>query len=172
MGFWYTEVWFTNQNSNLLEIERRKNEHRFSYKINCNIWKINCYLIEPEDWISLKGYGFLSFAKIMRKSVGKNMSINLGKNLSSNYNLKPFDHSKQSATEALKTDSKIAIKEVAAGTTGDLIGIKIGNKITKVSRRSPPNTSEIVEREKKVMNSIEKYLKKDKKKKSRKSLVI
>ena len=94
------------------------------------------------------------------------------KNLSSNYNLKPFDHSKQSATEALKTDSKIAIKEVAAETTGDLIGIKIGNKITKVSRRSLPNTSEIVEREKKVMNSIEKYLKKDKKKKSRKSLVI
>ena len=94
------------------------------------------------------------------------------KNLSSNYNLKPFDHFKESATEALKTDSKIAIKEVAAETTGDLIGIKIGNKITKVSRRSPPNTPEIVEREKKVMNSIEKYLKKDKKKKSRKSLVI
>ena len=57
------------------------------------------------------------------------------KNLSSNYNLKPFDHFKQSATEALKTDSKIAIKEVAAETTGDLIGIKILDKITKALKK-------------------------------------
>ena len=39
------------------------------------------YLIEPRDYIFVKGYGFLFFAKNMAKNVGRNIS----KNLSSKY---------------------------------------------------------------------------------------
>ena len=49
--------------------------------------------------------GFLSLAKNMDKNIGKNIS----KNLTSKYSQKPFDHAKQSATDALKTVSKRAI---------------------------------------------------------------
>ena len=53
----------------------------------------------------MKGYGFLSFPKYMGKSIGKNIS----KNLSSEYSQKLLDHTKQSATDALNTISKIGL---------------------------------------------------------------
>ena len=49
----------------------------------------------------------------------------------------------QSATSALKTALKRAIQKTAE-TTGDLIGNKIADKITKVSKSSQQNNSEIV----------------------------
>ena len=48
---------------------------------------------------------------------------------------------KQSATDALKTDSKRAIQEKAE-TNGDLIGNRIADIITKVLKNSPQNISE------------------------------
>ena len=48
----------------------------------------------------------MSFAKNMGKNIGKNIS----KNLSGKYSLKLFDHAKQSATEALQTISKRAVR--------------------------------------------------------------
>ena len=48
--------------------------------------------------------------------MGKNVSKNLSKNLSSEYSRKPLDHSKQSATDALKTVSKRAIQKTAEAT--------------------------------------------------------
>ena len=72
----------------------------------------------------LKGYGFLYFAKIMGKNIGKIES----KDLSSKYSQKPFDHAKQSATDAIRTASKKAIQKTAEATS-DLI--------TKVLRKSP-----------------------------------
>ena len=51
----------------------------------------------------------MSFAKNMGKNIGKNIS----KNLSSKYNQKPFDHAKQSATDALKIASNRAIQKIA-----------------------------------------------------------
>ena len=60
-----------------------------------------CYSIEPKDQIFLKGYGFLIFAKNM----GKNISNNISQNLRGTYSQKPFDHTKQSATDSLKTAS-------------------------------------------------------------------
>ena len=39
------------------------------------------HLVQPRDWIFAKGYGFLSFAKNMSKTIGENIS----KNLSSKY---------------------------------------------------------------------------------------
>ena len=62
-----------------------------------------CYSFQPRDQTFVKGYRFLSFAENMVKNIGKNLS----KNLSGKYTQKLLDHAKQSATDALKTTSKI-----------------------------------------------------------------
>ena len=80
------------------------------------------YSIEPRDRIYVKGYGFLSFAK------------NVGKSLSNKYGQKLLDSAKKSTTDAIKTASKRAIQKTAEAT-GDLIGNKIDNKITSVSKK-------------------------------------
>ena len=75
------------------------------------------------DRIYVKGYGFLSFAK------------NIGKNLSNKYGQKIFDTAKKSTTDAIKTASKRAIQKTAKAT-GDLIGNKIADEITSISKKS------------------------------------
>ena len=80
------------------------------------------YSTEPRDRIYVKGYGFLSFAK------------NMGKSLSNKYGQKLLDSAKKSTTDAIKTASKRAIQK-AAEATGDLIGNKIADEITSVSRK-------------------------------------
>ena len=85
------------------------------------------YSIEPRDRIYVKGYGFLSFAKIM------------GKNLSNKYGQKIID--------AAKTASKRAIQKTAEAI-GDLIGNKISNQITSISKnpvKDLPNNDETQE---------------------------
>ena len=77
------------------------------------------YSIEPRDRVYVKGYGFLSFAK----------------NLSNKYSQKLIDTAKKSATDALKTASKRAIQNTAKAT-GHLIGNRIADKITSVSKKS------------------------------------
>ena len=72
---------------------------------------------------------FYFFAKNMDKFIGKNIS----KNLSGKYRLKLFDHAKQSTTDVLKNSSKRVIQETAE-VTGDFIGNKIANRITKGSK--------------------------------------
>ena len=81
------------------------------------------YSIEPRDKIYVKGYGFLSFAKIMSK------------NLSNKYGQKLLDSTKKFTSDAIKTASKRAIQK-ASEATGDLIGSKIADKITSVSKKS------------------------------------
>ena len=80
------------------------------------------YSIEPRDRIYVKGYGFLSFAK------------NMGKSLSNKYGQKLLDSAKKSTTDAIKTASKRVIQKTAEAT-GDLIGNKIADKITSVSKK-------------------------------------
>ena len=72
-----------------------------------------CFSIEPRDWIYVKGYGFLSFAK----------------NLSNKYIKKLLDSAKKSTANAIKAIWKRAIQKTAE-VTDDLIGNKIANKIT------------------------------------------
>ena len=79
------------------------------------------YSIEPRDRIYAKGYGFLFFAK------------NMGKSLINKYGQKRFDSAKKSTTGAIKTASKRAIQKTAEAT-GDLIGNKIADEITSVSK--------------------------------------
>ena len=78
--------------------------------------------IEPTDRVYVKGYGFLSFAK------------NVGKSLSNKYGQKRLDSAKKYTTDAIKTASKRAIQKTAEAT-GDLIGNKIADKITSVSKK-------------------------------------
>ena len=100
------------------------------------------YSVQPRDRVFVKGYRFLSFARNMGKNVGKDIC----KNLSSKYSQKLLDHAKQSATDALNTASKNAI-QTTAEATGDQIRNKIADRITKVSKTSPKNNSEVNEEE-------------------------
>ena len=59
---------------------------------------------------------------------------------------KLLDHAKKFATDALKTTSKRGIQKTAEAT-GDYIGNKITNRITKVSRRLLKNNSETITNE-------------------------
>ena len=80
------------------------------------------YSTESRDRIYLKGYGFLSFAK------------NMGKSLSNKYGQKRLDSAKKSTTDAIKTASKKAIQKIVEAT-GDLIGNIIADKVTSISKK-------------------------------------
>ena len=82
------------------------------------------YSFEPRDRIYLKGYGFFSFAK----------------NIGNKYGKKLFDTAKKSTTDVIKTASKRAIQKTAEAT-GDLIGNKIADKITSVSKKKSNNNN-------------------------------
>ena len=55
-------------------------------------------------------------------------------NLSNKYGKKIIDTAKKSTTDAIKTASKRAIQKTTEAT-GDLIGIKIADKITSISKK-------------------------------------
>ena len=59
---------------------------------------------------------------------------NMGKSLCNKYDQKLLDSAKKSTTDAIKTASKRAIQKTAE-TTGDLIGNKIADKRTSVSKK-------------------------------------
>ena len=80
------------------------------------------YSIESRDRIYVKGYRFLSFLK------------NIGKYLSNKYGQKLLNSAKKSATDAIKTASKIPAQKTAEAT-GDLIGNKIADKMKGVSKK-------------------------------------
>ena len=84
--------------------------------------------IKPRDRIYVKGYGVLSFAK------------NMGKSLRSKYGQKLLDNATKSTTDAIKTASKRAFQKTVEAT-GDLIGNKIADKITSVSKKSNNNNN-------------------------------
>ena len=94
-----------------------------------------CYSVWPKEIIFVKGYGFLSFANNMGKTIGKNIS----KNLSGKYSpgmlamrQKLLDHAKKSAADALKTSSKKVVQKIAE-STNDFIGNNMVDRITKAS---------------------------------------
>ena len=85
------------------------------------------YSIEPRDRRYVKGYRFLSFAK------------NIGKNISNKSSQKLVGHAikfgaAKVATNGIKPASKRAIQKTAE-ETDDLIGNKITDKITSVSKK-------------------------------------
>ena len=86
------------------------------------------YSIEPRYRIDVTGYGFLSFPK------------NMGKSLSNKYGQKLLNSAKRSTADAIKTASKRAIQKTAEATV-DLIGNKISDKMTSVSKKSNNNSN-------------------------------
>ena len=68
-------------------------------------------------------------------SFAENVGKNISKSLNSKYSEKLLNHAKQSETDAFKTSLKILIQK-AAKVTGDLIGNKIADKITRVSENA------------------------------------
>ena len=107
------------------------------------------YSIEPRDRIYVKSYGFLSFAKHM------------GKNLTNKYGQKLLDSAKKSTTDAIKITSKRAIQKTTEAT-GDLIGNKITDKITSVSKKKPvkelPNNGETKEEDVEITTRKKRYI--------------
>ena len=77
--------------------------------------------------------------------MSKNLGENMGKNLSSKFSQKLLD------LVELKSASKRSSWKTAEATRY-LIGNEIANKITKISKTSPQNPSEIVESETKIAN--------------------
>ena len=83
------------------------------------------YSIDPGDRTYVKGYGFMSFARSTSNKYGKKL----------------IDTAKKSATDAIKTTSKRAIQKTAEAA-GDLIGNKIADKITAVSKKKSNNNND------------------------------
>ena len=79
------------------------------------------YSIEPRDKIHMKGYGFLSFANDMSKS------------LSNKYNQNLLESAKKSTTGAIKNSIEISNSK-NRWKAGDLIGNKIADKIRSISK--------------------------------------
>ena len=109
------------------------------------------YSIEPRDRVYVKGYGFMSFARSMSNKYGKKL----------------VDTAKKFATDAIKTASKRAIQKTAEAT-GDLVGNKIADTITSVSKKSTkklPTIDDDVEltTHKKRQQKKERHQKKDNK---------
>ena len=80
--------------------------------------------IYVKDRLYVKGYGFMSFARSM----------------SNKYGNKLVDTAKKCATDSIKTASKRAIQKTAE-VTGDLVGNKIADKITRVSKKKSNNNN-------------------------------
>ena len=60
--------------------------------------------------------------------------MSFARSMSNKYGKKLVDAAKKSATDAMKTASKRAIQKTAKAT-GDLVGKKISDKITSVSKK-------------------------------------
>ena len=98
------------------------------------------YSVQARDVkMFVKDHGFLFFAKNICKNIAKNIS----KNENGKYSQKLLDHTKQSATDALKTTSKRVIQKA----TGDMISNKNANKIMRIPKNSQQNNSEKVTNE-------------------------
>ena len=117
------KVWFADQNSQPLEVEDRINLNK------ALIIKMR-YSIEPRDRVYVKGYGFLSLAKKICKS------------LSNKYDQKL--RAKKSTVDAKKNSFKRTIQK-ASEATGDLIGNKIADKIISVSKKPSSNNNDGVD---------------------------
>ena len=99
------------------------------------------YSLAPSYRKYVHGHGFMSFAKNIGNKYGKkvlNKSIDVGKNMKNKYSRKILDKS----IDAGKGFANIAGKKVltkSAETTGEMIGNKIADRITRSSRNKVQN---------------------------------
>ena len=94
------------------------------------------YSLEPSYRIYVQGQEFMSFVRNIGNKYGKklfNKSIYVGKKMSNKYGRKILDKSMDAGKDFAKiTGKNVLIK--SAETTGDLIGNKIADRITKSTR--------------------------------------
>ena len=94
------------------------------------------YSLEPHYRRYVQGQGFMSFARNIGNKYGKKIfdkSLDVSNSMKKNYGRKILDNS----LSAGKDFAKIAGKKVltkSAEATGDLIGNKIADRITKTAR--------------------------------------
>ena len=97
-------------------------------------------LVQPNDRIFVKGYGFSSFVKNMGKNIGENIS----KNLSRKYSQNLLDHAKQSTTDVFKICFQKSNLKKQQKQLVIWLGNKIATKITAVSKIWQQNNSETI----------------------------
>ena len=103
------------------------------------------YSIEPRERRYVKGYGFMSFARNFGNKYGKklmNTAIKTGTNFNSKYGKKLTDTAIKTGKDFATSASKKIVHK-SAEATGDLIGNKIADKITSVSKKSH-NEDEVI----------------------------
>ena len=117
------------------------------------------YSLEPRYRRYVQGQGFMSFARNIGNKYGKKIfdkSLDVGKSMKKKYGKKILDNS----LSAGKDFAKIARKKVltkSAEATGDLIGNKIADRITKSTRNNEQKEDDrIMEETQEIMNLPEK----------------
>ena len=103
------------------------------------------YSLEPHYRRYAQGQGFMSFARNIGNKYGKSMissknvrkifdkSLDVGKSMKNKYGKKILDNSLSAGKDFAKIAGKKVLNKSAEGT-GDLIGNKIADRITKSAR--------------------------------------
>ena len=94
------------------------------------------YSLEPSYRKYIHGHGFMSFAKNIGNKYGRKIfdkSIDVGKSMKNKYGRKILDKSMDAGKDFAKITGKKVLTE-SAEATGDLIGNKIADRITKSTR--------------------------------------
>ena len=94
------------------------------------------YSLEPRYRKYVEGQGFMSFAKNIGNTYGRKIfdkSIDVGKNMSNKYGRKILDKSIDAGNDFAKIASKKVLHK-SAEATGEMIGNKVADRITRSSR--------------------------------------
>ena len=94
------------------------------------------YSLEPSYRKYVQGQGVMSFAKNIGNNYGKRLldnSIDVGKNMSNKHGRKILDKSMDAGKDFAKIAGKKALHK-SAEATGEMIGNKIADRITRSSR--------------------------------------
>ena len=94
------------------------------------------YSLEPRYRKYVQGEGFMSFAKNIGNKYGKKLfdkSMDVGKKYGKKYGNKLLDNSTNAGKDFVKIASKKVLTKIAEAT-GDMIGNKIADRITRSSR--------------------------------------
>ena len=102
------------------------------------------YSLEPRYRKYVQGQGFMSFAKKIRNKYGRKISdksIDVGKNMSNKYGRKILDKSIDAGKDFAKITGKKVLHK-SAETTGEMIGNKVADRITRSSRNKAQKEDE------------------------------
>ena len=104
------------------------------------------YSLEPRYRRYVQGQGFMSFARNIGNKYGKKIfdkSLDVGKSMKKNYGKKILDSSLSAGKDFAKITGKNVLTK-SAEATGDLIGNKIADRITKSARNKEQNEDESI----------------------------